>query len=333
MLPAMEPLPVAALPPCGAAPYAQELAIPSNREMSYRNTAALSLLIWLLAPTAVLSATQRAVVISDQRLYREARLDSKTVGRVMAGEEATVTGRQGALLEVSLPGNRAGWTLANGVVVLDDNPRAAALLFEAADTLAQQDSVQAWGCAARLFRKAASLVPGGPYAPEALSRAAELAWRMEIRTSGAVHEAGAVKELEAVVRAHPKTAAAARAAYFLLKSNLCEFWEGTPGCPEAESSLISRYLQEYPHSPQDAELRYALAYRHSALVEIYLDKEKTHFSPEKAVEQKAKAREVVGALHREHPGSIWAARGERLLWSLDNNIGVYSGIELALRRF
>ena len=27
------------------------------------------------------------------------------------------------------------------------------------------------------------------------------------------------------------------------------------------------------------------------------------------------------------------ARGERLLWSLDHNIGVFSGIEVALRRF
>ena len=29
----------------------------------------------------------------------------------------------------------------------------------------------------------------------------------------------------------------------------------------------------------------------------------------------------------------WAARAERLLWSLDNNIGVFSDIEVALNKF
>ncbi len=290
--------------------------------------------LWLLAgATAVFGVAQRAVVTNDQRLYREARLESRTVGRVTVGQEVTVTAREGALLQVLLPGNRSGWTLANGVVVLDDNPRAAALLCDAADELAQQDSPDAWRAAARLFRKAASLASSGPYAPEALWRAAELAWRTEVRTTGAVAPSGAVTELAAIVRTYPKTSVAARAAFLLLRANLCEHWEGTPGCAEAEIVAISRYLEEYPNSEQAAELRYAIAYRNAALVEIYLQQDAPHFSAEKAVEHKAKAREAVEALLRQESGTAWAARGERLLWSLENNVGVFSGIEAALRRY
>lgn len=299
---------------------------------------ALSFCTWLLTPVAALALSpptmsQKAVVTNEQRLYREARVESKTVGRIAVGEEATVTGREGALLQLALPGDRIGWTLANGVVVLDNNPRAAALLFEAADALSGQDSLDAWKASARLFRKAASLAPSGPYGPEASWRAAELAWRSEQQSTGAV--SGAVKELATVVSSYPKTRTAARAAFLLLRSSLCEYLDGTPGCPEVEIGLISRYLEQYPDSEQAAELRYAIAYRHAALVEIYLQQTAPHFNAEKAVEHKARAREAVEALLRQQaPGATtWAARGERLLWSLENNVGVYSGIEVALKKF
>lgn len=297
------------------------------------------LCLCLLVATASASATaQRGVVTNEQRLYRDANLESKTVGRVTIGEELTIIGREGELLEVAALGRRAAWTLANGVVVLDDNPRAPALLFEAAEAVAREDSPEAWRSAARLFRKAASLATDGPYAPEARWRAAELAWRIEARTKGAISQSGAAAELGAVVRSYPKTRAAAEAAFLLLRTNLCEFWEGTPGCPEAEIEMISNYLREYPDSERAPELRYAIAYRHAALVEIYLQQGQPHFSAEKAVEHKAKAREAVESLTRQKDtaasfAASWAARGERLLWSLDNNIGVFSGIEVALTKF
>lgn len=306
--------------------------------MTFRNVLTFSLGVGLLAPVAALGASPsttslRAVVTNDQRLYREARVESKTVGRIAVGEDATVIGREGTLLRITLPGERSGWTLANGIVVLDDNPRAAALLYEAANEVARAESVEAWSAAARLFRKAATAASTGPYAPDAAWRAAELAWRAEHRRTGRISDA--IKELEAVTRLFPKTRAAARAAYLLLRNELCEQWEGTPGCPLAEIGLISRYLEQYPDSEHAAELRYAIAYRHAALVEIYLQQPAPHFSPERAVEHKAKAREAVEALVGKHAleAAAWAARGERLLWSLDNNIGVYSGIEVALTKF
>ena len=221
-------------------------------------------------------------------------------------------------------------------MVLDNNPRAPGLLFQAAEVLAEEDSAQTWLTAARLFRKAASVVPDGPYAPEARWRAAELAWRIETRTTGSISPTGAVLELERVVRSYPKTGAAAEAAFLLLRANLCDYWESTPGCPEAEIGLITRYLEEYPDSERATELRYALAYRHAALVEIYLQQGKAHFSAEKAVRHKQQARQVVEALLPPGAASFdasWAARAERLLWSLENNIGVFSTIQVPLSKF
>lgn len=301
--------------------------------MDFRKTTVLSLLMWLLAPTLAAATVQRAVAINDQRLYRQPRVESKVVGRLTIGEEVTVTGRQGALLEVLLPNKAAGWTLANGLVVLDDNSHGAALLYEAADVLAQEGSAESWLGAARLFRKVMSLDANGPYAADAAFRAAELAGRAEINATGAVSPKGSIADLNAVVRTYPKSRAAAHAAFLLLRNSLCEYWEGSPGCPEAEIGLISNYLKRYPDSPEGAEAHYAIAYRHAALVEIYLEKDKPQFSPEKAVEHKTKAREAVENLLRLDPGGAWAARGERLLWSLQNNVGVYSALEVALRKF
>ena len=172
--------------------------------------------------------------------------------------------------------------------------------------------------------------------PEARWRAAELSWRIETRTIGSINPKGTIVELQRVVRSYPKTRAAAEAAFLLLRINLCDYWESTPGCPEAEIGLITRYLEDYPDSERTTELRYALAYRHAALVEIYLQQGKTHFSAEKAVRHKQEARQAVETLLG--PGVVsfdasWAARAERLLWSLENNIGVFSQIEVALSKF
>lgn len=301
--------------------------------MDVRKSVLVSLVVWLLTPTAGAAAMAgRAVVTNNQRLYREARLRSKAIGRLTIGEEVTVTGRQGDLLEISLPNQKAGWTLANGLIVLDENPHAAALLFEAAGSMAESNSLDSWQAAARLFRMAAALATAGPYAAEAAFRAAELAWQAEIRQTGAPSDKGSLADLAAVTRTYAKTPAAARAAFLLLRNSLCEHWDGTPGCPAAEVGLISDYLQQYPNSVHAAEARYAIAYRHAALVEIYLAKDKAYFSPEKAVEHKAKALAACEQLARDPVGILWRVRAERLIWSLQNNVGVYSDIQVALRK-
>jgi hypothetical protein len=301
--------------------------------MDVRKSVLVSLVVWLLTPTAGAAAMAgRAVVTNNQRLYREARLRSKAIGRLTIGEEVTVTGRQGDLLEISLPNQKAGWTLANGLIVLDENPHAAALLFEAADSMAESNSLDSWQAAARLFRMAAALATAGPYAAEAAFRAAELAWQAEIRQTGASSDKGSLADLAAVTRTYAKSPAAARAAFLLLRNSLCEQWDGTPGCPAAEVGLISDYLRQYPNSVHAAEARYAIAYRHAALVEIYLAKDKAHFSPEKAVEHKAKALAASEQLAQDPVATLWRVRAERLIWSLQNNVGVYSDIQVALRK-
>ena len=297
----------------------------------------LVLCVSMLGTTyAAFAVEQHAAVINNQHLYRKADLGSKTVGRLALGEQVSVTGREGVFLQVTAPRGERGWTLAIGLVVLDNNPRAPGLLFHAAEALAEEDSAQIWIAASRMFRKSASIVPDGPYASEARWRAAELSWRIETRTIGSINPRGTVVELQRVVRSYPKTRAAAEAAFLLLRINLCDYWESTPGCPEAEIGLITRYLEDYPDSERTTELRYALAYRHAALVEIYLQQGKTHFSAEKAVRHKQEARQAVETLLG--PGAVsfdasWAARAERLLWSLENNIGVFSHIEVALSKF
>jgi outer membrane protein assembly factor BamD (BamD/ComL family) len=289
----------------------------------------------LLAVSALCAAAgeQRAVIVNDQRLYRDARTASPVIGQATVGEEATVTGRDGPMIQVTLSGERTGWTLATGVVLLD-NEHAPALLFDAADRIARDDSPESMRSAERLFRKVASVKTEGPYAAEAQWRAAELSWRLTLRDKGNITESPALGALTAITKVFPKTPQAAQAAFLLLRAGLCEFWDGTPGCPEAEINAVAGWLKEYPNSDHAAEARYALAYRHAALVEIYLQPGKPYFSPEKAVEHKGKAREVVADLLKlDASQPAWMARGERLLWCLDNNIGVLTNIETPLRRF
>jgi hypothetical protein len=267
------------------------------------------------------------VIVNDQRIYREARTESRVVAQATAGEEATVTGRDGPMLQVTLAAGRAGWTLASGVVILD-NPYAPALLFDAADRLAATEEAppSTLQAAARLFRKVVSLKTDGVYAAEAQWRAAEI----DYNTLGA----SALKGVSAVAQLYPKTPQAASASFLVMRAGLCEFWDGTPGCPAAESNAIAAWLTEHPEAARAAEARYSLAYRHAALVEIYLQQGKPYFSAEQAVEHKGKAREVVAEIERlDAREPLWVARGERLLWCLDNNVGVMSNIETPLRRF
>lgn len=213
-------------------------------------------------------------------------------------------------------------------MVVLDSPYAPALLFDAADRLATGEEIPAatLQAAARLFRKAASVKVDGFYAPEAQLRAAEISYTTLGRP--------ALGELNAAVKLYPKLPQGAKAAFLLARAGLCEFWDGTPGCPEAEINAIAAFLKEYPEAEQAAEARYSVAYRHAALVEIYLEQGKPHFSAERAVEHKAKARDAVAELKRLNAREpLWVARGERLLWCLDNNIGVASNIETPLRRF
>ena len=181
---------------------------------------------------------QRAVVTNRQHLYRKADLESKTMGRLTVGDEVTVRASKGVLLQVAAPGRQPGWTLANGLVVLDNNPKAPGLLFQAAEVLAEGDSPKDWIRASRLFRNAASLVLDGPYAPEARWRAAELSWRIVVRTAGVIApSSGAVAELEGVVRSYPKTRAAAEAAFLLLRTNLCDYWDGNAGLSRSRDRI------------------------------------------------------------------------------------------------
>ena len=298
--------------------------------MNLRNFAAVFLCLAAAAANAQQAQqrpAQRAVIANDQRLYREARTESKVLGQLSVGEEATIIGREGPLVQVTLAGDRSGWTLANGVVPLD-SPYAPGLLFDAAQRLASTEEAPpaTLQAAARLYRKAVAAKLDGVYAAEAQWRAAELSYQ----TTGSA----ALGELNAVVKLYPKTPQAARAAFAQVRAGLCEFWDGTPGCPAAEINSIAEWLKEYPESDLSAEARYSLAYRHAALVEVYLQPGKPYFSAEQAVAHKQKAREVVAELQRLNAREPdWVARGERLLWCLDNNIGVMSNIETPLRRF
>lgn len=296
--------------------------------MNLRVIAVLFLCLWLAAGAVCHAAEgQRAMIVNGQRIYREARTESKVVGQVTAGEEASVTGRDGPMLQVTMAAGRSGWTLATGVVILD-NPYAPALLFDAADRLATTEEAppSTLQAAARLFRKVVSLKTESVYAAEAQWRAAQI----DYNTLGAA----ALNGVNTVAKLYPKTQQAATASFLVVRAGLCEFWDGTPGCPAAESNAIAAWVNEYPEAEQAAEARYSLAYRHAALVEIYLQQGKPYFSAERAVEHKGRAREVVAQVQRLNAREpIWMARAERLLWCLDNNVGVMSNIETPLRRF
>src|SRR5581483_2303079 len=278
--------------------------------------------------------TERAVCVRSANLYLSPDTNSQKLATVDRGREVAVlehSGSQWVHVLASLgeardaygEGERdvSGWMLDKGLV-RRTTPNGDQILFgEAADSEAEAERRGgrrgADKDALRLYYRVAEYFPVSPLAGEAAYRSADIAWQLDIedmRSRPSAKEKDPYMrhqmdedQMKRVEKKYPNTKWADLAAFDLIDNKLCGDWEGDPKCPEKESSIYEKYVQEHPQSPKAAEALYDAAWRQSALIEIYAQRN----DQKKADESRQRALELAQRASKDYPNSDYAYRAQR----------------------
>lgn len=300
--------------------------------------AALGLLL-AVAPLAARAQSQapqptplhpvKAVAVHQEKLHIGPDAMSATVGTVQPGQEVAILQLAHGYAQVFA--GRTGWTLNRGIVLLTD-PQAAEILYGAAADLQQQaeqysGQETAAKNAARLYYQVYEEFPQSYRAGEALYRAAQIQWQLDMADlpatgNNADYQLPSTKLLHEVVSKFPKTQWAARAEYLRVREQMsCSDWEGQPKCLGKEIGRLRKYWKKYPDGPLAAEAAYGILYREAAGVNIY-----SHPGPHqdlgKAKDYERKAFNAIADLQRRWPRSDWAARAALVGYDLREHIPV-----------
>jgi hypothetical protein len=229
-----------------------------------------------------------------------------------------------------------GWMLDTGLVWAS-TPNGDRILFGAAIDSEDEASRRhgrrgADQDALRLYRRVYDLFPTSPLAGEGLYRAADVKWQIEksdvmTRPSArerdpSLREGMDEQPMKMVMKKFPGTKWADLAAFHLLDNKLCGEWQGTSKCPDKEAELYEKYVKEHPQSPSAPEALYHATYRRAALIEIYKTEEQT----KKSEESKSRAIALAQQLVSQYPQSDWSARGQMLLYLLQQGVPAYGNV-------
>ncbi|HVH85379.1 MAG TPA: outer membrane protein assembly factor BamD [Terriglobales bacterium] len=282
--------------------------------------------------------TERAISVREAILYLSPDTNSQKLATVERGRELAVlehSGNQWLHALASLGGERdvSGWILDKGLV-RKTTPNGDQILFgEAADSEAEASRRGgrrgADKDALRLYHWIPEYFPNSPLAGEAAYRSADIAWQLDVedmrRRPSAKEKDPYMRhqmdedQMRKVEKKYPHTKWADLAAFDLIDNKLCGDWEGDPKCPEKESGIYEKYAAEHPQSPKAAEALYDAAWRQSALIEIYRQRE----DQKKADESRAKALELSQRIAQQFPNSDYAYRAQRLTYLLQQKIPTY----------
>jgi outer membrane protein assembly factor BamD (BamD/ComL family) len=258
---------------------------------------------------------------SPHWLHVEALLSSKTVDPAFVLEEDD----EGKTI--------SGWVVDTGVVWAS-TANGDRILFGAAVDSEDEASRRhgrrgAAQDALRLYRRVYDIFPTAPNAGEALYRAADIRWQIEksdmlSRPSARQKEAylreGINEEsMRLVMKKFPDSKWAQLAAFHLIDNKLCGDWQGSSKCPDKEAEMYEKYVKEHPESPAAPEALYDAAYRRSALIEIY----KTEEQPKKSEQSKGLAISLAQQLISQYSQSDWSARGQMLLFLIQQEVPTY----------
>jgi outer membrane protein assembly factor BamD (BamD/ComL family) len=226
-----------------------------------------------------------------------------------------------------------GWIVSR-YVVSSATPNGDRILFgEAVDSEDQASQRNGRHDAAqdamRLYYATAEYFPNSPLAGEAMYRSADIRWQIEkadVMSRPSAKEQDAFlregmeeKYMKEVMKKFPGTKWADMAAFHLIENKLCGDWQGVSRCPEKEAEIYEKYAADHPQSPNTAEAIYDAAYRFSALIEIY----KAEDQAKKSEQSKTKALAVAQKLVTQFPQTDWGARGQRLLYYVEQGIPTY----------
>ncbi len=229
-----------------------------------------------------------------------------------------------------------GWILDSGVVWAS-TANGDRILFGAAVDSEEEASRRhgrrgADQDALRLYRRVYDLFPTSPLAGEGLYRAADVKWQIEksdVMTRPSARERDASlrqgmdeQPMKYVMKKFPGTKWADLAAFHLIDNKLCGDWHGNSKCPDKEAEMYEKYVREHSQSPAAPEALYHAISRRAALIEIY----KTEEQPKKSEESKNRAIGLAQQLVSQYPQSDWSARGQMLLYLLQQGVPTYGNV-------
>jgi outer membrane protein assembly factor BamD (BamD/ComL family) len=284
--------------------------------------------------------TVRGVTVRPAQIYISPDSSAAKLAEIDRGREVAVleTSREWVHVFASLGPERdvTGWMLDKGVI-RTSTPNGDAILYgAAADSEAEASRPRGRRNAAQdamnLYARMAEYFPQSPRAGEALYRSADIRWQLDkldlIGRPSAKEKDPHLREpleehyMKEVIKKFPRTRWADLAAFHLIDNKLCGEWQGSHDCPEKESDLYLKYAREHPDSPATPEALYDAATRLADLIEIY----RTEEQPGKSQEARNRALRVSQDLATRFPQSDWGARGQTLLYMLQQNIPVYGNI-------
>src|SRR5208337_4996270 len=313
------------------------------------------LLYWtalMLLGNSLVLAADRGTLVREAVLYLSPDTNSNKLAQIERGRELVLLDRSPkwvhveAMLGSSLTPDPAfifddeqqgktitGWVLDTGVVWAS-TANGDRILFGAAVDAEDEASRRhgrrgAAQHALRLYRRAYDIFPASPLAGEALYRAADIRWQIDKSDMASRPSArekdpylrGTIDEqfMKLVIKKFPDTKWAQLAAFHLLDNKLCGDWQGSSKCPEKEADIYEKYVKEHPESPAAPEALYDAASRRAALIEIY----KTEDQAKKSEQSRNLAMALAEQLVSRYPQSDWSARGQTLLFLVQQGSPTY----------
>ncbi len=289
--------------------------------------------VLLFLATTVGFAADHAVTIRPANIYISPDAASSKLMTIERGREFAILEKSGDWLHVTgmnWERDASGWMLNKGIVLASTANGDKILFGEAVDS--ENEASRRGGRrgadkdAARLYAMVAEYFPNSPLAAEAAYRAADDDWQIQaedLRTRpsarlNSTRERPEYNEelMRTVIRKYPRTRWADLAAFRLLDNKLCGDWEMRSKCPEKEAGMYADYAKDRPQSPAAAEALYNAAWRYSALIQIY----KTEGNAGKVPEAKQRATQLAQQIVTQFPQSDWAARAQRLIFVVEQNI-------------
>jgi len=301
----------------------------------------LATLTLALAGGPCLQAAERGTLVRDAIIYLSPDAESAKLGNVERGRELIVldVGRAWLHVEALFGPEKTvtGWIQEKGVV-RNSTPQGDLILFGEAANSEDEGSRRhgrkgAADDARRLYYRVYDYFPNSPVAGEALYRAADIQWQIDradvLSRPSAREQEHYLREgideqwMKLVMKKYPGTKWAELAAFHLIDNKLCGDWQGASKCPDKEADVYEKYVKEHPQSPVAAEALYNAASRRAALVEIY----RTEEQPKKSEESKGRAITLAQQLVSQYAQSDWAARGQALLFMLQQGVPTYGNAD------
>jgi hypothetical protein len=323
-----------------------------KRTINFLNLAVLILLGNAVLGSSVLLAADRGTLVRDAVIYLSPDTSSNKLAQVERGRELILLERSPKWLHVeALLGSEfardpafvlededggktvSGWVLDTGAVWAN-TPNGDRILFGAAVDSEEEASRRhgrrgAAQDALRLYHRIYDIFPTATIAGEALYRAADIKWQIDksdVQSRPSAREKEAYmrsgideQSMRQVMKKFSDSKWAQLAAFHLIDNKLCGEWQGSSKCPDKEADIYEKYVKEYPQSPAAPEALYNAASRRAALIDIY----KAEDQGKKSEQSKNEAISLAERLISQYPQSDWSARGQSLLFLVQQGVPTY----------